>query len=201
MLWACIIIIIDLYSHTIIQITDGRGLEETDGGGVEETDGGRVEESDGGGVEETDGGGVEETDGGGVEETDGGESIIIYDKHMFNGNFALDDRGTLFSSPYFTQTFAGLSSIQSSTLKALAARPTTASGSNVATSSVVDRAKGGGGSTVHNGGEGATGNGGEGIEESGVYEKRPTTTTVGLMNDCVTVRSFSLCYYALCHCK
>ena len=120
---------------------------------------------------------------------------------MFNGNFALDDRGTLSSSPYFTQTFAGLSSIQSSALKALAARPTTASGSNVATSSVVARAKGGGGSTVHNGGEGATGNGGEGIEESGVYEKRPTTTTVGLMNDCVTVRSFSLCYYALCHCK
>ena len=134
----------------------------------------------------TDGdGGIEETDGGGVEETDGGESIIFYhyNKYMFNGNFALDGRGTSSSSPYFSST-------QSSTLKAAAARP-----------SVVARAKGGGGSTVHNGGEGATGNGGEGIEESGVYEKRPTTTTVGLMNDCVTVRSFSLCYYALCHCK
>ena len=98
---------------------------------------------------------------------------------MFNGNFALDGRGTSSSSPYFICT-------QSSTLRAAAARPSVAASS---------RAKGGGGSTVHIGGDGATGNGGEGamgntgegFEESGVYKRQiitSTTTTVGLMNDC-----------------
>ena len=144
----------------------------------------------------TDGdGGIEETDGGGVEETDGGESIIFYhyNKYMFNGNFALDGRGTSSSSPYFSST-------QSSTLKAAAARP-----------SVVARAKGGGGSTVHNGGDGVTGNGGEGamgnrgegFEESGVYKRQiitSTTTTVGLMNDCVNCQlslSLSVVMYSV----
>ena len=93
---------------------------------------------------------------------------------MFNGNFALDGRGASSSSPYFSQSFAGIGSILSSTPKGAAARPhtlTTASGSSVAASSVVARATtggGGGGSTVCNGGEG--------IEESGVYYTSTTTT-------------------------
>ena len=94
---------------------------------------------------------------------------------MFNGNFALDGRGASSSSPYFSQPFAGIGSILSSTPKGAAARPhtlTTASGSSVAASSVVARATGGGG-----GGGGSTVcNGGEGIEESGVYYTSTTTT-------------------------